>query len=293
MHAQYMKEALALARRGLGCAPMRLLADKVVHLLATPDTLGTFYRDMRLMAIDGFVVDIPDTEANEHAFGRPKSGRAPGAFPQARILALCEIGTHVIYKHLIKPCHRGEVSMAPYVLRFLKEDMLLLSDRNFFSYKLLKLVKDKNSHLLVRIKKNLIFKPISVLSDGSFLAKAYPSARHRDKDEGGILVRIIEYTLDSTDEKKKEEVHRLLTTLLDEKLDPAEDLIVLYHERWEEEITHPDYRPSDMLGRSRGPPCPGGVRLATTCSVASDLSHQDERRHHMPTPRRRPSAPKN
>jgi len=39
------------------------------------------------MALDGFVVDLPDTEENEKAFGRPGSGRAPGAFPQAHVLA--------------------------------------------------------------------------------------------------------------------------------------------------------------------------------------------------------------
>jgi hypothetical protein len=70
--------------------------------------------------------------------------------------------------------------------------MLLLWDRNFFSYKLLKLVKDKNAQLLARIKSNLIFKPIQELSDGSYLAKAYASSRDREKDKNGILVRIIE-----------------------------------------------------------------------------------------------------
>jgi hypothetical protein len=41
------------------------------------------------MALDGFVIDVSDTPTNARAFGRPGSGRAPAAFPQARILALC------------------------------------------------------------------------------------------------------------------------------------------------------------------------------------------------------------
>lgn len=44
----------------------------------------------RAGAIDGFVVDVADTPGNERAFGRPGSGRSPGAFPQARVLSLCE-----------------------------------------------------------------------------------------------------------------------------------------------------------------------------------------------------------
>ena len=57
---------------------------------------------MRLMAVDGFVLNIADTPANEQAFGRPQSGRGQGAFPQVRVLALCETGSHVIWKFLIK-----------------------------------------------------------------------------------------------------------------------------------------------------------------------------------------------
>jgi hypothetical protein len=52
-----------------------------------------------------------------------------------------------------------------------------------------------------------------------------------------ILVRIIEYTFDDPGRPGSGEPHRLLTTLLDEELDPAETLIVLSHERWEEELT--------------------------------------------------------
>jgi hypothetical protein len=85
----------------------------------------------------------------------------------------------------------------------------------------------------------------------------------------------------------------LVTTLTDPALWTKDEIVNLYGERWSVEITHPDYRSSDKLGWSRGHPCPGGVRLATTRPVASFLSPEDERRHHMSAPRSRPSAPKN
>ena len=53
----------------------------------------------------------------------------------------------------------------------------------------------------------------------------------------GIIVRIIEYTFDDPGRPGHQIMHRLLTTLLDETLDPAVTLIELYHERWEEELT--------------------------------------------------------
>src|SRR5207248_6542294 len=131
-------------------APMRLLTERVIQLQGTPETPGAFYRGMRTMARDGFVIDVPDTPANERAFGRPGSGRAPGAFPQARVLALCETGSHVLWRSLIKPYHRGEVTMAHSLLRFPQPDMLPLWDRNFLSYQTVAAVRQRRAHLLDR-----------------------------------------------------------------------------------------------------------------------------------------------
>jgi hypothetical protein len=91
------------------------------------------------------------------------------------------------------------------------------------------------------------------------LAKLYPSPRHRDRDQGGIQVRIIEYTLRDPNLPGSGEKHRLLTTLLSASGHPAKRLILLYHERWEEELaideikTHQRERP---VLRSE---TPGGV----------------------------------
>src|SRR3954452_18618023 len=122
------------ARQRLGVAPLRHLAHDTVRLSGRPETPGAFYRGMWLMALDGFTVDVPDTPRNDRAFGRPGGDRAPGAFPQVRVRALCETGSLVLWRSLIKPYHRGEVTMAHRLLRELQPKMLLLWDRNFLSY---------------------------------------------------------------------------------------------------------------------------------------------------------------
>jgi hypothetical protein len=243
------RSTLCEARHSLGVAPLRWLAEEVIELQGQPDMRHVWHAGMRLMALDSFVVDVPDTPANERAFGRPGGGRSPGAFPQARVLSLCEIGTHVLWRSLIKPHCRSEVLMARYLVRFLQENMLLLWDRGFLSYDLVRDIRQRKTHLLARLKKSHVFLPIRPLSDGSFLAKLYPSSRHRDRDEDGIEVRIIEYTFDDPGRSGSGETHRLLTTLLDAGRHPAKRLIVLYHERWEEELaidelkTHQKERP--------------------------------------------------
>lgn len=230
------RSALCEARKRLGVGVMRRMSLHVIELLGSPNTPGAFYASMRLMAVDGFVVDLPDTEKNERAFGRPGNGRSKGAFPQARILSLCETGSHVLWRSLIKPIRRGEISMARTLLRDLQSNMLLLWDRNFLSYDLVQLVLDRKANLLARIKKNLILDPIKHFSDGSYLAKLYTNKTTRRHDKDGIFVRVIDYKIGDTTRDAKGEVHRLISTLLDDQLHPAERLIMLYHERWEEEI---------------------------------------------------------
>ncbi len=253
------RSTLCEARHSLGPAPLRLLAERVIELQGQPDTPHAFYAGMRLMAWDSFIVDVADTPANERAFGRPGGGRSAGAFPQARVLSLCELGTHVLWRSLIKPQHRGEPPMAHYLARFLEENMLLLGDRNFLSYGLVKRIRQRGAHLLVRLKSTAVFGVERRLPDGSYLSKLYRSSSDRDYDRNGIRVRIIEYTFQDPGRSGSGERHRLVTTLLNAKEHPAKRLIVMYHERWEEELTIDELKTHQRQRPVLRSETPGGV----------------------------------
>jgi hypothetical protein len=253
------RSTLCEARKRLGVRPLVLLAQRTVRLLAEASTPGAFYRGMRLMALDGFVVDVPDTPANERVFGRPGSDRGRSAFPQVQVTALCEVGTHVMWKWLSKPCCWDERPMADRLLPELQPDMLLLWDRNFLSYKRVKAVVGTGAALLARITNWPIFRPIQRLSDGSFLARIYRTPTDRKHDRNGILVRLIEYSINDPHRPGSGEKHRLLTTLLDEKLDPAVTLIELYHQRWEEELAIDEVKTHEMERPTLRSQTPAGV----------------------------------
>jgi len=231
------RNTLCRARQRLGVSPVRNLFHDVVRPLATEQTPGAFYHGLRLVGLDGTTFDVPDSSANDKAFGRPNGSRGKAAFPQVRKLSLVELGTHAELAFVLKPYHRGETAMVAGLERHLKAGMLLLCDRNFFSYSLWKRLSTKGVELLFRVKKNLILKPTKVLADGSYLAKIYPNSYDREKDRNGIEVRVIKYTLDDPQRTGHGEEHVLLTTLLDAEVHPAKTLVVLYHERWEEELT--------------------------------------------------------
>jgi len=231
------RSSLCEARQRLGVEPVRQLFQRVVHPLATPDTPGAFYRGLRLLGCDGTVLDAPDSKANADAFHRATGPRGAGAFPQVRKVSLVEIGTHVEIAFAVGGWQDSEPVLAEQLFPQVPPNALLLEDRGFFSYAAWKMLRARGVHLLVRIRSIMVFTPLRRLSDGSFLAKIYPSSQDRRKDQNGIVVRIIEYTLNDPQRVGHGERHRLMTDLLDETLYPAGELIVLYHERWEEELT--------------------------------------------------------
>ena len=228
--------AFSQARRRLGVAPLRTLFLEVARPMATHHAIGAFYRGWRLMGIDGTTLDLPDTPENARTFGRPTTGRAAGAFPQVRLLALCELGTHAICALAIKPLRHGEPSMVGPLLDDLGPGNLLIWDRGFFSYELITSVVRQGAHLLARVKSNTVLKPIRRLPDGSFLAKIYPSPADRGRDTNGLLVRVVEYTHDDPNRPGMGERHRLITDLLNPEDMPAQEAPLVYHERWEQEL---------------------------------------------------------
>jgi Insertion element 4 transposase N-terminal/Transposase DDE domain len=250
-------------RRRLGVEPIKQLHAALVKPLARPDTPGAFYRQWRLMAFDSTVMDVPDSEANA-AFGRSSGGRGDGAFPQVRKASLVEVGTHVEVALAIGGWHDDERALARTLYDQILDDALLLEDRGFFSYEDWKTLHLR-AKLLIRMKSNHVLKPLRRLSDGSYLAKIYPHGHDREKDRNGIVVRVIEYTLDDPQRTGHGETHRLLTNLLDEIECPALELITLYHERWEEELvfdeqkTHQDPRRAEKPAHLRSE-SPDGVR---------------------------------
>ncbi len=233
---------LCEARQRLGTEPVRRVFDLVVKPLATPQTPGAFYRGLRLMAIDGTLLDVPDTKANEARFGRSTGSRGDGAFPQARKVSLVELGTHSEVAITIGSYYDGEQTLAEKLWDRIPLDALLLEDRNFFSYSHWKALDARGIKLLARLKNSMILKPIERLPDGSYLAKIYPSPYARDKDRDGIVIRVIEYTLDDSQRTGHGEVHRLGTNLIDPASFPALELVCLYHERWEHELVYDEQK---------------------------------------------------
>jgi len=164
------KSGISQARTRLGVEPVRQLHDAVVAPIAVPTTKGAWYREWRLVSLDGSTLDVADETVNDAAFGRPGSSRGASAYPKIRFVSLVENGTHVLFGSRMAGYRTGETTLAKAVLAAsLQPGMLCLADRNFFGFELWGLARDTGADLLWRIKKNLRLACEERLPDGSYL----------------------------------------------------------------------------------------------------------------------------
>jgi hypothetical protein len=187
-----------------------------------------------LASLDGSCLDVADTEENRAEFGLPGASRGESAFPQLRLVALVENGTHVLFGACLGHTTEGETTLAQAVLGALRPGMLCLADRYFFGFALWQRAASTGADLLWRVKGNLRLPREQVLPDGSYLSTIYPSDKDRRHRTGGLPVRVVEYRLEGTPEA--EPLYRVVTSILDPQRAPAAELAALYHERWEIEV---------------------------------------------------------
>ncbi len=248
--------AITRARAKLGPEPLRALFAAVCQPLAVRETAGAFYRSWRLVAVDGTTFDVPDTEANAGFFGRPGSSRGTGggAFPQVRVAALGECGTHAIFAAALGPLAVHETELARRLFTHLRAGMLMIADRGFAGFDLWRDAAAGGADLLWRVKNIAVLPVVEQLADGSYLSRIY-AARDKRRHADPVTVRVIEYTLAGS-----ATVYRLITTITDPAAAPAPDLAALYAQRWEIETSFDELKTHQgtprMVLRSQ---TPGGV----------------------------------
>lgn len=228
------KSGISQARSRLGAPPLERLYRTAVAPIATPETPGAWYREWRVMSMDGTTLDVADTAENTRAFSRPKSSRGAnetGAFPQLRLVGLVETGTHVVCGAEMGGYDTSEVTLAGEVVTRLSDEMLCLADRGFLSFDLWRRAMAGGAALLWRASASLTLPVLERLPDGSYRSELRWNPRSRSEDRTPIPVRVIKYALPGVPGSEAE--YRLVTNILEPERAPAPELAELYHERWE------------------------------------------------------------
>nr|MDQ2874514.1 IS4 family transposase [Actinomycetota bacterium] len=266
------------ARQRLGCEPLRELFSEVAVPVAEEETRGAFLGPWRLMTIDGFEWDVPDTPENAAAFGfsgaRADDEDKP-AYPKVRVVTVGECASHAVADAEmggVAGKGAGEQSLARKLYGRLDEDWLLIADRNFYNWADWCTAADSGAQLLWRVKADLTLPVLELLPDGSYRSvlvspKIRGKAREalieaaragEDPDERKArCIRVIEYEVPGRDGDGKGELIALITTITDMPAAPAAALAAAYHERWEHETGNKQLKtylrgPGRVL-RSRSP----------------------------------------
>jgi hypothetical protein len=203
--------AISQARARLGEAPLKLLFARIAVPMARPGTRGAWFHGLRVMAIDGLVLDVADTPDNDEEFGRSGNDTAPSPFPQVRLVALGECGTHAAVDAALGPVTTGEKTLTTELIARFAPGMLVLADRNFYSYQAWQQAVATGAALLWRVSATLTLPVLAWLPDGSYrsvlinpkirgrrrqaLITAAAAGADLDPDQA-MVVRVVEYMID-------------------------------------------------------------------------------------------------
>lgn len=227
------KGALSIARQRLGAEPLRLLYERCARPLSRKECPGGYYRQWRLVALDGSTLALQNTADNQAHFGSSHGGRGDSAWPLMRFAALCEVGTHLILAAAPGSYRTAELELGAQLIPKLQPDMLCLADRLFFNCRLWSQACATGTALLWRVSKAFTLPVIKPLPDGSYLSEIYPTPKDKRHKRGAVVVRVIEYELQGG--TGSEPAYRLATNILSPEQAPALELAQLYPQRWEME----------------------------------------------------------
>jgi transposase IS4-like protein/DDE family transposase len=251
------------ARARLGAEPLEWLfgisADHWAHASARDHR----WRGLALYGVDGTTLRVPDSKDNARHFGYSHSVRGESAYPMVRVVGLMTLRSHLLAAVTFGPYETGEISYAATLWSSVPRDSLTIVDRGFFSARILTaLARDReNRHWLIRAKKNLRWRTLQRLGPRDALVEMDVSKEARRKDPSlpqTWVMRAITY------QRKGFLPSTLLTSLLDPVACPADEIAVLYHERWELELGYDEIK-TELLDREEA------IRSRTPTGVQQEL----------------------
>ncbi|MFI1184433.1 transposase [Streptomyces sp. NPDC020799] len=168
--------------------------------------------------------------------------RSAFGYPLLRLCTLVECGTRALLGAAFGPEDQPETAYASRLLDKLTGQMLVLLDAGFDSADFLLELQDNGAHFLCRSgasRNPLIHRR---LPDGSYLSMFRQHKKPVRIIEAWITVRLQDGTV-------QRQQWRLLTSLMDHTRHPAAELVEVYHQRWEIEISYFSIKCSLLHGR--------------------------------------------
>lgn len=225
--------AVAQARQRLGSAPLEWLFVTTAEVWGHASAREYAWRGLAIYGVDGTSLRVADSDENRAHFGGADGHRGPSGYPLVRLVALMALRSHLLAAVQFGPYDVHENHYAAELWSSVPRDSLVIVDKGFFGANILVPLTADNRHFLVRAKTNTKWRVVRRLEDGSAIVEmdVSPQARAADLTLGKTWsARAIHY------QRPGFRPQTLLTSLLDDEAYPADEIIALYHERWELEM---------------------------------------------------------
>lgn len=258
------RSGLTQARQRLGVEPLQYLFGRTGTEWARRSADAHRWKGLAVYGMDGTTLRVPDSTENWKTFGGSLGNgeRAGSAYPTVRVVALMAVRSHLLAAMRIAPYDVGEVTLARELWSDIPSDSLTLVDRNFLlGGDLSRLHREGNRHWLTRAKSTTKLRVVESLGKDDALVEITfaASTRRRNKElPERWIVRAIKY------QRKGFRRSILLTSLTDRRKYPREEIVELYHERWELELGFDEIK-THMLAREEA------IRSRTPDAVRQEL----------------------
>jgi len=257
--------AVMQARARLGPSPLRWLFEKCAEVWAKRSADRLRWRGLAVYGVDGTTVRVPDSPENRATYGEQNAGKARGTsgYPLVRIVTLMALRSHLLLAARFGPYGVSERKYARDLWPIVPNDSLVIVDRNFMYAKDLVPLQSNgtNRHWLTRARKNNKWRVVKRLGPGDALAEILVNRNARREDPNlpeRWSIRAIRYRRRGFREQT------LLTSLLDPARYPRDEIVALYHERWELELGFDEVK-TEVLERQEA------IRSKTAAGVEQEL----------------------
>jgi hypothetical protein len=200
--------------------------------------------------VDGSTTQLADTPENQRRFPQPSSQKPGCGFPVIRFIALLSLTSGAILQVMLDSLHSHDLRLLHRLAEALTAGDIVLGDRAYGEYTTAASLPRQGVDLVARLhhQRKVDFRKAKRLAknDGLFVwTKGYQQSQILSPAQWALLpaqitVRILRFT--TTIRGFRGRRVTLVTTLLDPKLYPAEQLIGLYARRWRLELCFRDIK---------------------------------------------------
>lgn len=197
-----------------------------------------------VVVVDGSTVQMADTPKNQKRYPQPRGQKRGCGFPVMKLVVLFSVSSGAVLRVLTGSLRQHDLRLLRQLWDHLQAGVILLGDRAYGEFTTLAGLPGRGVDVVARLhqRRKVDFRKARRLGhrDGLFVwTKGYQqsailTARQWARLPAQITVRILRFT--ATIRGFRGRRVTLVTTLLDPKAFPAQDLIDLYARRWRLEL---------------------------------------------------------